>query len=65
MKILLNAALCRGYANCVVEAPELFAISDGDEIVRQTVESPPSELVMKAYAAVRSCPTQALTVATE
>ncbi len=61
MKINVNWSLCDGNGVCAVEAPELFELSEDDElIVKQESFGP--ELREKAERAVRVCPKRALTL---
>ncbi len=61
MKILVDWDLCQGHGTCVTEAAEVFQLnSKGDLEVLQ--ESPPEELRAKVKAAVRLCPSYALSL---
>ncbi|TAN21015.1 MAG: ferredoxin [Actinomycetota bacterium] len=53
--------LCQGYANCVMEAPKFFDISD-DGVVVVLQEEFAEENRAKVEAAVRSCPVSALRI---
>ncbi|MFL6239361.1 MAG: ferredoxin [Actinomycetes bacterium] len=61
MKIAADYDLCQGHAECTVEAPEVFVLGDNDQ-VRIVDASPAAELADKVRAAVRYCPTHALTL---
>jgi ferredoxin len=61
VKISADYDLCQGHAECTVEAPEVFALADNDR-VRILDASPPATLADKVRAAVRYCPTRALTI---
>ena len=52
---------CQGFANCVMNAPDLFDIDDDDVVVLLRVEIP-DELRAHAEQAVNSCPVSALTI---
>jgi ferredoxin len=61
MKVAADYGLCQGHAECTVEAPEVFALSDRDQV--QILDpTPPDALADKVRAAVRFCPTHALTL---
>ena len=64
LRIRVDPGLCKGHANCMAEAPEIFRV---DAQGRLTVvdENPPAELIDKARAAEKHCPTQAVTVVDE
>jgi ferredoxin len=60
-KLLVEWALCDGNGVCSIEAPELLAINEQDELVVLSETFGP-ELEAKAQAAVRVCPKQALRI---
>jgi ferredoxin len=61
MRIVVDFGLCRGHAVCMGEAPAVFQVSrSGDLTV--LLESPPAEMHDKVEAAVRYCPTGALSL---
>ncbi|MEV7046307.1 ferredoxin [Amycolatopsis sp. NPDC051061] len=62
MKIRIDPARCDGYANCVIEADEVFEIDDesGQASVRRT--GVPAELAEAVRRAEASCPAQAILV---
>ena len=53
--------LCQGYANCVMEAPKFFDISD-DGVVVVLEEEFPEGNRSRVEAAVRSCAVSALRI---
>ena len=57
MRITADLDLCQGHAMCVLEAPDVFAV---EEQVRILDEHPTD--VDAVRAAVRYCPTMALTL---
>lgn len=59
--IKADLELCQGYANCVMEAPKLFDISD-DGVVVVLEEEFGEETRGRVEAAVRSCPVSALRI---
>jgi ferredoxin len=61
VKVTADYDLCQGHGECTVEAPEVFALSDRDQV--QILDAaPPDLLADKVRAAVRYCPTHALTL---
>jgi ferredoxin len=60
MKIVLEEDVCMGYANCVIEAPELFDIDEDTDKAVVLVERPQGEQQDAAREAVRVCPAVAL-----
>ena len=61
MKVLVNYDLCKGYGECMAEAPEVFSVDDeGSLTVLQ--ESPDEALREKVQRAVDHCPTFALEI---
>ena len=61
MKVAADYDLCQGHAECTVEAPEVFALGDNAQVAILDA-SPPDALADKVRAAVRYCPTHALTI---
>lgn len=63
-RISVDWDLCKGHANCMAEAPELFHV---DEQGRLTVleEHPDPALLKKARAAEKFCPTRAIQIETD
>jgi ferredoxin len=59
MKIVVDWALCDGNGVCSVEAPDIFELSDEDQLIVLKEEFGP-ELETQAVAAVRVCPKRAL-----
>lgn len=61
MRIKVDFDLCKGHANCMGEAPEVFQVDEkGYLAVLQ--EEPPEQLREKVEAAVQYCPTGALSL---
>jgi sterol 14-demethylase len=60
-RIQVDMDLCKGHATCMGEAPELFYV---DEAGKLTIvnPSPEEELIGKARAAAKYCPTQAIKI---
>jgi ferredoxin len=51
--------VCQGFANCVMNAPDLFDLDDDDTVVLLRTEIGDAEFA-HADQAVRSCPVTAL-----
>jgi len=62
VRIKVDRDLCQGHGVCRSEAPELFDVDRESEQVIVKDESPPESLREKLNAAVRYCPTHALSV---
>jgi ferredoxin len=62
MKVQVDQAKCREYANCVMESPDVF---DLDEVTGKAVvlcEEPSPELHAEVRAAAAACPVHAITI---
>ncbi|MFC7495993.1 MULTISPECIES: ferredoxin [unclassified Nocardioides] len=62
MKILLDQSVCREYANCVIESPDVFDLDDVTGKVIALVDEPDGALVGEVRAAAASCPVHAITL---
>lgn len=62
MKVTVDTAVCREYANCVVESPDVFDIDDATGKVVALMVDPGPELHDEVRRAVASCPVRALTI---
>lgn len=62
MRVTVDLDKCNAYANCVMEAPEVFDLDASTGMAVVTQESPPAELRARVEAAARVCPVQAITV---
>ncbi len=62
MRIRVDLDLCQGHGTCVGEAPEVFALdeAEGKVIVRDA--SPPETQRAQVKAAIRFCPTRAISL---
>jgi ferredoxin len=61
VRIVVNRMLCESNAVCVGVAPEVFELSDDDELL--VLDPRPSEAERpNVEAAVRLCPKQALSI---
>jgi sterol 14-demethylase len=61
-RLLVDFDLCQGHGVCAGEAPELFALDADEGKVHVLRAEIPPELRAKAEAAVRFCPTRALSI---
>tara|TARA_B100000678_G_scaffold128047_3_gene107231 strand:+ start:270 stop:461 length:192 start_codon:yes stop_codon:yes gene_type:complete len=60
-RIRADLGLCQGYANCVIEAEDVFDVDDDGTVVVLRSEVPESERA-RVEAAARTCPVHALSV---
>ena len=60
MRVVVNLDKCLGYANCVVNAPDVFEIPDDQIVVRLLQSNPPEELRTEVEQAVLDCPAHAI-----
>ncbi len=60
MRIVVDADLCQGHAVCQDEAPNLFTVPKKGTV--QLLATDPGDELQAARAAVRYCPTQALSI---
>jgi ferredoxin len=58
-RIEINRATCRGYANCVLVAPQLFDL-DATDIAVATVETVDAKDERDLQKAVYDCPTNSI-----
>ena len=65
MRIKVDFDLCQGHGVCRNEAPEVFDVDREREQVVVKQERPPEALRAKVQAAVRYCPTRALSIEEE
>ena len=61
MRVVVDFDLCESNGLCMDAAPEVFEVRD-DGFLYILQERPPEALRDKVEAAVRSCPTQAITI---
>jgi ferredoxin len=60
-RVVVDADLCQGHGVCEGEAPEVFAVSKKGELTVRA-ERPPEGQRAAVEAAVRYCPTHALSI---
>jgi len=62
VKVQVDQVLCREYANCVIESPDVFDLDEVTGKVVALVEEPDPDLEGEVRAAAASCPMHAITV---
>lgn len=62
MKIVVDRDACMGYANCVIEAPELFDIDEATDKAVALIQEPDESFREAAERAARVCPAVALRI---
>ena len=62
MKVTVDPALCKAYANCLTEAPDVFDFSDETGKAYVIVSALSSASVEDVRRAVASCPVSAITL---
>ncbi len=62
MRVVVDFEQCKSNALCMDAAPELFEVRD-DGYLYILNETPGEDLRAKLEAAVRACPTQAISIA--
>lgn len=63
MKIEIDHAVCQGYANCVMEAEDLFDLDEASGLAVALVAEVPDEGKADAIRAAGSCPVRAIALA--
>jgi ferredoxin len=64
MKVVVDPDLCEGHGKCEAAAPEVFELGD-DDLSRVLIDDVPEDLRGKVENAIRLCPRQAISWATE
>jgi ferredoxin len=59
-KMFLDYELCEGHGECVIAAPEIFALDEAGDKAVLLLEDIPDGLLAKAREAVAICPIVAL-----
>ena len=62
MRITIDLENCKGYACCMMEAPNLFDVDDDTGKAVLLVEHPTEQQRDEAERAVRSCPANVITL---
>jgi ferredoxin len=62
MKVIVDYDMCESNGVCEEILPQVFHVSDDDDLLKLLQENPPEELRAEVEEAVRRCPKQALSV---
>lgn len=62
MQVSVDSSVCREYANCVIEAPDVFDISAENGKAFTLIAELPAHLHADARRAAASCPVKAITI---
>ena len=62
MKVTVDLRTCKAYANCIVEAPDVFDFNDETGKVMMLVDSIDPAMEDDVRRAVAACPVHALTL---
>lgn len=62
-QIEVDYDLCKGHSNCMSEAPEIFQVDENGQLTVLTL-TPNADLINKAMAAEKYCPTKAIRIIT-
>lgn len=62
MRVVVDLNTCQGYANCVVEAPDLFDVDDDTGKAVVLVDTFAADLADDAQRAMDNCPVSAITI---
>lgn len=60
MKITVDQGICREYANCVIESPDVFDLDEVTGKVVALVDEPDDALADEVRAAAAACPVHAI-----
>jgi ferredoxin len=61
-RMVFDRDLCQGYANCIIEAPEIWDFDEDNDTAVLRQELPSEDLRAKAEASARGCPAHAIGV---
>lgn len=61
-RMVFDRAKCQGYANCLIEAPEIWDFDEDADTAVLHHEFPDDELRTRADASVRGCPAHAISI---
>jgi ferredoxin len=61
-RVSFTPSLCQGYANCLIEAPEIWDFDEDNDVAVLKDDSPDASLLEKARASARGCPAHAISV---
>ena len=60
MRVTVDLTRCNGYANCLMEAPEVFELDDDTGLAVVLQDEPAEEKRSEVEAAMRACPMRAI-----
>lgn len=63
MNIEIDSRLCKAYANCTFEAPDVFEVDDATGKARVLLDDVPESRREEIERAVDACPVQAIRLA--
>lgn len=61
-KMLFDSGKCQGYANCLIEASEIWDFDEDNDLAVLKQEFPSEDLRGKAEASARCCPSGAIAI---
>ena len=62
LRVELKLDKCQGYANCVIEAPDVFDLDESEGKAVALQELVPADLAASAREAEGACPVHAITL---
>jgi ferredoxin len=62
LHVTFDPATCQGYANCLIEAPEIWDFDEDQNRAVLRLTAVDDELRVKAESSARCCPAQAIRV---
>jgi ferredoxin len=62
MRVKLDLDRCAGYGNCVDASPQVFQMSDHEDIAEILIPDPGPELQESVRKAARVCPADAIII---
>jgi ferredoxin len=65
MKVVVDRKKCEGFGSCVILQPDVFDLSDEDDLAYVKLESPPAEMRADIEEAALSCPVDAIEIRDE
>lgn len=62
MKVSVDQSVCQAYANCIVEAPDVFDLDEENGKVVALLVEPDPDQYDQVRAAAAACPVRAITI---
>ena len=62
MKIDIDLSVCQGYANCIMEAEDIFDLDEETGLAVLVMTEVPEERLAEVQRAAASCPVRAIRV---